>query len=252
MADQDSTKVTIFALGGALVLTLLAIAFLLGRESARRPSDPEPVVVAETPYPPIVQRADEEDAAEVRPDWRELDRDEGAANATDDTIPGMGERIERQADGTFLLTNSGSDREIPAEEQDAQPRAKTATVSAYFRELDLIRSNEGAGDPNVFAMGLIKAGLGGATSGFDQLIEDTKRMEQEMRQIRPPQSCEQYHQASLEALAEGRELLEELKTAITKQDIEGLGAMARRAGELQAKAQSIDEMRAKIEASRPL
>jgi hypothetical protein len=248
MAVRDSTRITVFALGGALVLALLVIAFLLGRESARISTGPEKVAEGEIPSPSIAQPPAEESAPEPRPDWRALDRGEATANAGDNPTPEMAERIQRQADGTFLLTNSGRDRAIRAEENVAQPQENTATVSAYFRELDLIRSEQGAGDPNVFAMGLITAGLGGSTSGFDKLIEDTERMEQEVRQIRPPPVCEHYHQASIEALAEGRELLEELKTAITERDIEGLVAMARRAGDLQAKAQSMDEMRAKIEA----
>jgi hypothetical protein len=247
MAVRDPRTAMLFGLGGALVLALLAIAFLLGRESARTSADPAPLAEAEIPSPPIVEPA-EEDAPQPRPDWRALDRGEPAANAESDTTPEMAERIERQANGKFLLTNSGNERKVRAEPQDPQPGPNTTTVSDYFRAVDAVRSEQGAGDPNTFAMGLIKAGLGGSTSGFDQLIDDTKRMELEMKQIRPAPGCEQYHQASIDALAEGRELLDELKTAISNRDIQGLTTMAQRAGELEAKAKSMDAMRAELEA----
>lgn len=237
----------LFGLGGALVLALLAIAFLLGRESVQTSAGPEPLTEVGIPSPPIIQPTEAE-APEPGPDWRALDLDEPAVTAANDATPEMAERIERQADGTFLLTNSGSEREIRSDPQAPPPEQNTATVSDYFRALDAVRSEQGAGDPTTFAMGLIKAGLGGSTSGFDQLIDDTERMELEMKQIRPAPGCEQYHQASIEALAEGRALLDDLKTAISNRDIQKLTTMARRAGELETKAKSMDAMRAELEA----
>jgi len=247
MAVRDSRNAMLFGLGGALVLALLTIAFLLGRESARTSLDAEPAAEVEIPSPPIVAPAVEETPA-PRPDWRALDRDEPRADTANDTTLEMAERIERQADGRLILTNSGSERAVRSEPQESPPGQSTATVSEYFRAVDAVRSEQGAGDPNSFAMGLIKAGLGGSTSGFEQLIDDTERMELEMKQIRPAPGCEQYHQASIDALAEGRELLDDLKTAISERDIQGLTTMAKRAGELEAKAKSMDAMRARLEA----
>jgi hypothetical protein len=247
MPAGDSRNMAVLGLGGALVLALLVIAFLLGRESARTSADPEPLAETESAFPPIVPPAKKE-APEPGPDWRALDWEEPPADAANQTGAEMAERIERQADGTFLLTNSRGEREVPTEPQDPQAAQSAGTVSAYFRQVDAIRSEQGAGDPNAFAMGLIKAGLAGSTSGFDQLIDDTARMEQELKQIRPAPGCEEYHQASIDALAEGHELLDDLKTAIANRDIQGLTTMARRAGELEAKAKSMDSMRAQIEA----
>ena len=81
--------------------------------------------------------------------------------------------------------------------------------------MDAIRSNAGAGDPNTFAMDLIKGGLGGATSGFDQLIADTDRMMEEIGQVIPPPAYIGYHEATLESLAEARGMLDSMKDAIT-------------------------------------
>jgi hypothetical protein len=115
--------------------------------------------------------------------------------------------------------------------------------------MDVIQSEEGAGDPNVFAMGLIKSGLGGATSGFDRLIDDTERMEKEIRSVVPPAMCNGYHEASLEALAESRRMLESLSAAIAARDIGQLEQIARQASLLQAKTEALQRMRDEIRAS---
>lgn len=115
-------------------------------------------------------------------------------------------------------------------------------------QMDVIQSEAGAGDPNSFAMELIKAAMGGSTAGFDELIADMQRMEREARGITPPPSCETYHQTSLATLAEGRAVLEEMKSAIMRRDIESLTATAKRAAALQTKAEALQQMRERISA----
>ena len=106
-----------------------------------------------------------------------------------------------------------------------------------------MRSARGPSDPNAFAMSLIKAAMQGSTSGFDDLIADAKRMQRETEAVTPPPPCEGYHRASLEALAEGRTLLEEMKTAIERRDVAALSAMAQRASALQGRAEALAQMR---------
>lgn len=115
--------------------------------------------------------------------------------------------------------------------------------------MDVIRSNAGAGDPNTFAMGLIKAGMGGATSGFDQLIYDTDRMTEELQRMTPPPSCQDYHQANIGARLESRELLQDMKLAIVSHDIQSLGEIAQQAAELQTRAEALRALREEIRAS---
>ena len=95
-------------------------------------------------------------------------------------------------------------------------------------------------------MDLIKAAMGGSTAGFDRLISDTERMEQEARKVKPPPSCEDYHQANLDALAESHGVLEDMKTAILRRDIGELTAIAQQAAALQAKAKALQDMRKSI------
>jgi hypothetical protein len=88
--------------------------------------------------------------------------------------------------------------------------------------VDLIQSHAGAGDPNAFAMDMIKAGMGGATSGFDQLIADSDRMKRE---------------------------LESMKVAITTRNMESLSALAQQSADLQARAEALRAFQEKLRAA---
>ena len=67
-----------------------------------------------------------------------------------------------------------------------------------------------------------------------------------MQRVTPPPSCRSYHDASLEALVESRQMLETMKRAITSRDIEQLNAVALQSKSLQGKAEAIREMRKQL------
>ena len=255
VSERGGDRRTVLALSIALGAALLLVAFLLGRESAGTEAREAVSSEGSRPAgvdPDQVEGATEGESSRRWPEWADL-TDEGHSNvrATDAARRDV-ERSETEPKVRFAST----------ENQDRpQPRARPSTpgderadqgersVEDYFQQVDLIHSEEGAGDPNAFAMDLIKGGLGGATSGFDQLIADTKQMEREMRKLTPPVSCESYHKASIEALVESREMLEGMKDAITGRDIEQLNAIALQSKTLQRKAQAMNEMRKQILAS---
>jgi len=246
VTQTGSNRRTVLALGIALGTALLAIAFLLGRESAQLP--PSRTVEAElSPRRGVEREAEpwaEEQIPRQWPEWADL-RDEGEQQPAGSTVITT-EAIERQTHDKLYRagTARGADRQPGP--PDSAPETPDSTVAAYFQEIDVIHSGEGAGDPNAFAMGLIKAGLGGSTSGFDQLIADTKQMELQMQRVTPPPSCRSYHEASLEALVESRQMLETMKQAITSRDIEQLNAVALQSKSLQGKAEAIREMRKQL------
>ncbi len=181
------------------------------------------------------------------PKWADLadgeDSDEGTTLATEV----VGDRIERtpQQDSVAFSNRGSRPEPTPMTGPPGHSRLedREAAVAAYFRQVDVIHTEEGAGDPNAFAMSLIKGGLGGATSGFDRLIADTKEMEREMQRLSPPPSCQRYHEASLEALVESRQLLEDIKQAIAGRDIDRLKAIALRSNDLRSKVEAIERMR---------
>lgn len=202
---------------------------------------------ADVPSPPASKTAipavAEERKERRRPEWADLDEGDDSVNSH--AIEPAG-RIEERPDGTVLLSNRGSAPDTPEVNGNSAPSERASAVSDYFLQMDVIRSEAGAGDPNAFAMDLIKTAMSGSTSGFDQLIADTKRMEQEARQVTPPPSCEGYHQASLDALVESEAVLEAMKSAIAGRDIGQLTSIARQAEALQDKAKAVQEMREQI------
>jgi len=249
VAVDGSNRKLVLGLATALMGALLVIAFLLGRETSRSAPATGPAV--ENAPPPVPDLERETANAERRwPDTKPSDY------GYIDVEEKPSARIERRADGTIAISNTQNDdraegvsNDWPAPVREPLPDKAGDAVSTYFQQVDLIRSNEGTGDPKSFAMSLIKAGIDGSTSGFDRLIADSARMEQELQRLTPPPSCERYHQASLEALVEGREMLEGMKNAIVARDIEQLKAIAQQAANLQAKAEALSEMQEQIRAS---
>lgn len=233
----------------------MVIAFLMGRESARteaREASSAKALQPSSVDPGQVDGSTEEENSRRWPAWADLTDLDPSEDRAIGTEEDLAEQIEAEPTDRFA-TKLDQDRpqlragpNAPSDEP-ADPRENS--VGAYFQQIDLIHSEEGAGDPNVFAMNLIKGGLGGASSGFDQLIADAKKMEREMHTLTPPVSCEGFHEASIETLVESREMLERMKRAILTRDIEQLNGIALQSKTLQTKVQAMKEMRRQILAS---
>jgi len=252
VSGLGSDRRTVLALCVGLGVALLVIAFLLGRESATTVPRQAVPATASRPAgvePDAAERSTKKERSRRWPAWADLNDDDPSDDGAAESRRGVLERVDvHPTDGSAPTPNPARPR--PGTRQDA-PAASASdsqvlSAGAYFQEVDLIESEEGAGDPNAFAMDLIKGGLGGATSGFDQLIEDTKLMEQEMRSLTPPASCESYHKASVDALVESREMIERMKRAIVGRDIDELNAIALQSKALQRKARALREMRQQI------
>jgi hypothetical protein len=248
MSTPPASRTSLIALSAALGAAIVAIAFLLGRESMRAPEAASETRAVGAPVPATQSDVtDEKQEPRKWPGWADLeewnDVDEPAVAVVDSQAL---ERIERRPDGTVLLSNRSNTEARPRATSKSPTEYGGSAVAAYFLRIDTIHSQSGAGDPNTFAMGLIKAGLGGSTAGFDELLRDTRRMEKDIRQVTPPPSCEGYHRESLAALAEGRELLEEMKTAFEERDFSHLTMIAQQASELQTRANALQEMREQI------
>ncbi len=248
MASDRPNRRVILALACALGGALLVIAFLVGRltggDLARDPVlDPVPDRVPDRvparvpdPDPDLVPDRGSEASGFVQADGARA----GAV------------QIQRMPDGRIVLSNTestGSNAAAsPQPEATGAQSAEPSAVRDYLLRMNQIQSASGAGDPNTFAMGLIKAGLGGATSGFDRLIDDTLRMETEIKSLTPPAACQRYHEASLEGVLESRAMLEDLKGAVVAKDIAKLSEVAREASVLQTKANALKAMEREIRA----
>ena len=259
VSSESQNRVVVYVLGAALGGCLLIIAFLLGRESSRtaEQNEAEPLAAGPAAMEPTGEAAP---SGERRwPEWAELDEWEpGDAEAQiTQTYDG---RIERHPDGRIVLSNrnlDGTSHSPTATQAQQGPAieplpaaATTATnegdVVAYFQRVDEIRSSNAAADPNAFAMDLVKATMKGSTDGFDELIDDTKRMRSEMAAIEPPIECQAYHRESLTALDDSQKVLETMKNAITSGNIQALTQITQQAGVLQSKAKTLEALRQQI------
>jgi hypothetical protein len=258
VANADSSRKAIWWLASALALTLMALAFLLGRESMR--------------HTPMVEMADDGPSSDADPAAAEalpveeapaIDSSGVDGGATEAPSPSIEPeptrppaRLERRPDGKIVLSNIRDDekrherRSVKARSAAPKKPRRPRSINEYLDRMDTIRFGADAADPNAFAIALINAGMSGSTEGFDELIADTEAMEQEMRSIIPPRSCEKYHETSLEALGHGRAILVELKSAIAMRDVSKVGAIAQEAALLQAKADELTRMKTKLLAVR--
>jgi hypothetical protein len=246
MSGSPSSRLAIIGLSASLAAALLVIAFLLGRESAQAPVAPE----AGVPAPPALESDIDARVGETEerrwPKWADLDPWEGVEESPERANEASAGRIVHQEDGRVVLSNRQSEATRPATPGKLPSDQGTLALSAYFLKMDTIRAESGAGDPNTFAMDLVKGVMNGSTAGFDELIADARRMENEARQVTPPPSCERYHQANLEALAESREVLEAMRKAIVTKNVNQLMSIAQRAGALQHEAEALEQMRKQI------
>jgi hypothetical protein len=254
MSGEESNRGLIVALATALGGALLVIGFLLGRQSS--PRAPAAVPGPETAASPRIAPA-AQTPAQPRPSrWAAEPTADPSQYRYDEYEPPARPRFEKRPNGTIVISNPRVD--APPAQPSYDQRSSTpesdaddsgGAVNAYFRRVQLIHSAAGAGDPNSFAMGMIKAGLGGSTAGFDRLVADSERMELQLKSIAPPPECARFHQASLDSLVEGRALLERMKTAIVSRNITKLNEIAQDAAELQSKADELAEMEKQIRAS---
>lgn len=264
MRSDPPNRSLLFALAGALGLCLLVIAFLLGRLSSEAP---DTSATAAPAAPENRARAPEvgEDVPAPTPTenpehrWAEWEDSEGwdPSGPAPQVDQEDEARIERQPDGRILLSNRNLDgtSHVPSSTPAyPQPTAATsavpgstkgngANIASYFQRVDAVRSSSSAADPNAFAMDLIKATMKGSTEGFDELIEDTKRMRNELAAIEPPPECIAYQRESLSALDDSQAILDAMKNAILNGDMGALTQITQRAGALQAKADTLETLR---------
>ena len=85
-----------------------------------------------------------------------------------------------------------------------------------------------------------------APEGFDDLISDTERMQNEMAAIEPPPECRAYHRESLQTLEDSKEILETMRDSITSGNIQALTQITQRAGVIQSRAKTLDTLRQQI------
>ena len=222
---EPANRKVVIALASALGLSLLIIAFLVGRLSgksqvvtlatpATNPSAPAPAALAasESPGPSI----------------------EAPLPAADPGTPlsppaGSSAPVQEIA---LLAPSSAGPMEISPERQQ---------VASYFAEVDRLE-DMGAGDPQAFASSMMQSLSSGDFTGFDRLLDKARGQKQRLLAIVPPPSCAEHHRLARTLSADSVAMLERLKAALMKGDSMALMGIASDGKTLESQANQLKAM----------
>jgi hypothetical protein len=198
----------VIGLAAALGLALLAIAFLLGRISAKPAVVVNPAPVVDSPRldPPSNETPAPSDAG-----------DEAALTAPAPAVePSTAAAPFRESVPPPVPAPSLGHPALSADQQQ---------IAAYFNQVDRIE-DMGAGDPQAFAASMVQSMSSGDFSGFDDLLAKARAQRQRLQTIAPPRACVEHHRLALSLSADSVTMLERLKAALVKGDSTALMTIA--------------------------
>lgn len=255
MAEEIKiSKPLLGGLLGALALSLIGLAFLLGRQSAPSVAVAPPA----TPTPPPL--------AATQPN-REATLDE-RLEQLEQRVDRVGPRTLRQAEvkqpdrsvreewpppaRREVSRQAGAAQPAPEVVKSAPPAvAVRQPVSAerqdYFRKIDAItRETASIEDPNKFATEILQQSMSGEDSGMQTLLAATRKTKAALEGVTPPAECQEYHALLVGQISQSLTLLSEVQQALASNDTSRLTALAARGQEMQAQAQRFQELDARL------
>jgi hypothetical protein len=215
------------ALGGALVLALVVIAFLLGRESQRGPAPPTVSSVAA----PILEHPRAAPPAPPPP---------AAAPNVAPPAPAPAPAAPPAAPTPAAAAVDDPSGAAPPPTRGASPeQTERAALRAYLAVVDSIQVGP-AGDPQAFAQELANAAMGGDTSRLDALVRELGDAESKVAAVSPPGAAAAHHGALLAQLRQSRAVLSDLSRGLARKDPSILGRVAGQAQSMQAAATALE------------
>lgn len=236
---EGSNRRLVMALGGALAFSLLVIAFLLGRVTAKPPDAAAPTAEAAAPNAPASIVQEETNVAEP-----EADAPPSLEPAVD------GEPADGMRDTAYwvppaplsaLNTPTAENGSVRREPAPATASADQRAIAEYFAQIERIE-DVGAGDPQAFATSMLQSVTSGDFSGFDDLLATARAQRQKLEEMSIPQICRDHHQLAMVLSGDSVEMLERLKTALMKGDATALMSMAAEGQTLEAQANKLKAM----------
>jgi hypothetical protein len=117
-----------------------------------------------------------------------------------------------------------------------------AAVAAYFDAVDHIQKGAMSGDADSVAQEMAAALANGDTSGLDKMIQQTESAKAGLAAITPPAPCADFHRESLASVDSGIEVLRTLKAAMNSSDPAGqLARVSAQATELRSRADALQK-----------
>ena len=206
-------------------VSLLALAFALGRASCSGSTAPQPSE-SENPRRPASPVSDPRapDRQAQLPSWP----NPPSASITD---PSAGP----PASGPASAPSAG-DRGGAADDPDR------AAVAAYFNAVDRIQPGTVSGDAESAAREMAAALAKGDTSELDRMIRETEAARESLVAITPPATCAAHYRESLGSLDDAIEMLRALKMAMESSDPAAqLTVVAGRAGALRSRSEALQK-----------
>jgi len=240
-------------LSGCLGICLLALGFLLGRESNRAPatviSAPAAGVAAAEPLPPAAPSLAPTTAPSASPTLaspaaappeatplvvasRTSSNRVSSSLRTRPTTTPPTSTSPTSSNISYLRSSRTGTSPEAADDPDKQ------AVAHYFREVDRLQDVD-VDNPEAAATSLIGAATSGDTSGLRALVSQARDAEQKVRAVTPPPPCAHYHEQLVSMLAESRSMLQRLEQGIGGGDPGSLSALISQANSAKSRSAAL-------------
>lgn len=215
------------ALVVALVASMLAVAFLVGRESGRSQQPvPAPGATVTAANAPSLT------ATATLP----------SSDTSASTLPA----IEVPPATSPVAAAVGPSP--PSVSPGSAPRDTLhGEVANYFREVEAIQSQaRSAGDPEALARTLLEQGAKGDVSGLAALAAANQKVRDGLRAVAVPEPCREHHRQTLALIEESVAMLERVRSQLGGDDESSLAALPAEGRALEQQAKDVDALAAAI------
>lgn len=232
MATVNVDRRLLWTLAGVAGLSLLAVAYLLGRASGTERTEPRSEgaapafapVLAGTGANVVMTPAPTSPSAD--PAIAELPFS-SAEHSSPDALP--------ESRSPFLPTPDPEPGLTPPPEDPER-----AAVAAYLDAVDAIQASGLAGSPESAANEMAVALARGDASGLDGLVREAEEARRRLLAISPPAACAAHHRETVASFDDALGMLRALKAATGSTDAAtALADVAARATALKARAESL-------------
>ena len=209
------SKGILLGLVAGLFLSVLAIGFFIGRETAFKAADSIPIsvgrVVAPPPAKPVIVQP-----SPLQPS------ESSVVGPPEEFSPSA--MVESAEPPPSQLKPGGS----PSSEDTPTEPVRTA-VAAYLATIDQIQPGRMGGDASEVANKIVESLASADTSGLDGLIQRTESSRNSLAILSPPPPCTTHYQVSLACLDAGLKMLHSIKQAVASSDADGLFSLTAQA-----------------------
>lgn len=218
-------------IAGGVLVVLLLVAYLIGRDSGRRATEAARV------DPAAAFSTDGAAAAPVPAPVPPIGTSPAVAPPLASWPP------EERPSYTDQQQTGWADPVAPQNAADPQ----AAAVASYFAEIEALEQQAKYwNNPQELAMTLVGQGAQGDTSGFAQLLETHRTAQRQIESMTVPVPCQEHHRRTVGVLRDALVLLEKLQRGMASGGIEGLLSLSGEARQLEAETGEIDTLAAEL------